>query len=110
LKDGSAGKPELFVGPDCNNLNGADGVVLDKDDSDGSMIVTVNKLNKIVKVSMDEKITVLEPNRVLDFPANVKIDNSSKTTSGQQRQRQGKHHFTLCILQTLAFSLLVNIL
>ena len=61
------------------------------------MIATVNKLNKIVKVSMDEKITVLESNQVLDFPASVKIDNSSKTTSGQQRQRQGKHHLTLYI-------------
>jgi hypothetical protein len=36
LKDGSAGKPELFAGPDCNILNGADGVILNKDDSDGA--------------------------------------------------------------------------
>ena len=58
MKDGSAGKPDLFVGPDCKNLNGADGIILDKDS--GSFIVAVNKLNKIARVSMDKKITVLE--------------------------------------------------
>ncbi|MGN6633725.1 MAG: SMP-30/gluconolactonase/LRE family protein [Nitrososphaeraceae archaeon] len=86
LKDGSAGKPELFVGSDCKNLNGADGVVVDKDD--GSMIVTVNKLNKLVKVSMDKKITVLESGGMLDFPASVKIDNSNNSnTPGQQQHK-----------------------
>jgi len=75
MKDGSAGKPELFVGPDCNNLNGADGAVVDN--NDGSMIIAVNKLNKIVKVSMDRKITVLESGGILDFPS-VKIDNTNK--------------------------------
>ena len=68
IKDGSAGKPELFVGSDCKNLNGADGVVVDKDD--GSIIVTVNKLNKLVKVSMDKKITVLESGGMLDLFVN----------------------------------------
>jgi sugar lactone lactonase YvrE len=82
MKDGSAGKPELFVGSDCKNLNGADGIVLDKD---GSIIVAVNKLNKIVRVSMDKKITVLESGGILDFPASVKIDNG---TVGQQQQQQ----------------------
>ena len=81
MKDGSAGKPDLFVGPDCKNLNGADGIVLDK--NSGSFIVAVNKLNKIVRVSMDKKITILQSGSGgrLDFPASVKIDNA--TTSGQ---------------------------
>ena len=81
MKDGSAGKPQLFVGPDCKNLNGADGIVLDK--NSGSFIVAVNKLNKIVRVSMDKKITILQSGSggILDFPASVKIDNA--TTSGQ---------------------------
>jgi sugar lactone lactonase YvrE len=79
MKNGSAGKPELFVGPDCKNLNGADGIILDKD---GSIIVAVNKLNEIVRVSMDKKITVLESGGILDFPASVKIDSS---TTGQQQ-------------------------
>jgi sugar lactone lactonase YvrE len=78
MNDGSAGKPELFVGPDCKNLNGADGIVVDKD---GSIIIAVNKLNKIVRVSMDKKITALESDGILDFPASVKIDNG---TAGQE--------------------------
>ena len=89
MKDGSAGKPGLFVGPDCNILNGADGVVVDN--NDGSMIIAVNKLNKIVKVSMDKKITVLESGGTLDFPASVKIDNSSISTVSQQQQHNNQH-------------------
>ena len=85
MKNGSAGKPELFVGPDCKNLNGADGIILDKD---GSIIVAVNKLNKIVRVSMDKKITVLESGGgILDFPASVKIDNGTVGRQKQQQQR-----------------------
>ncbi|MGA7897640.1 MAG: SMP-30/gluconolactonase/LRE family protein, partial [Nitrososphaeraceae archaeon] len=76
MKDGTAGKPELFVRPDCKNLNDADGLAVDKDDN-GSMIVAVNKLNKIVKVSIDKKITTLESGGVLDFPASIKIDNNN---------------------------------
>ena len=86
MKDGSAGKPQLFVGPDCKNLNGADGIVLDK--NSGSFIVAVNKLNKIVRVSMDKKITILQSGGgILDFPGSVKIDNatSGKTTPPQQQ-------------------------
>ena len=103
MKDGTAGKPELFVRPDCKNLNDADGLAVDKDDN-GSMIVAVNKLNKIVKVSIDKKITTLESGRVLDFPASIKIDNnnssSSNSTAGQQqKQGQGEqyHHRILYI-------------
>jgi hypothetical protein len=96
MKDGSAGKPELFVGPDCKNLNGADGVVVDND-GDGSMIVAVNKLNKIVKVSMDKKVTVLESDGILDFPASMKIDNNSSSTAGQQQQGHGHHQHSLYI-------------
>ena len=99
MKDGSAGKPELFVGPDCKNLNGADGIVLDH--KDGSIIVAVNKLNKVVRVSMDKKITVLESGGILDFPASLKIDNG---TTGQQNSNISS------ILQTSASSQLANIL
>jgi sugar lactone lactonase YvrE len=101
MKDGSAGKPELFVGPDCNNLNGADGVVVDN--NDGSMIIAVNKLNKIVKVSMDRKITVLESGGILDFPASVKIYNSSSTVGQQQQQGQVQQHNQLHTLYITNF-------
>jgi SMP-30/Gluconolactonase/LRE-like region len=105
MKDGTAGKPELFVRPDCKNLTDADGLAVDKDDN-GSMIVAVNKLNKIVKVSIDKKITTLESGGVLDFPASIKIDNnnnssssSSSTAGQQQKQGQGEqyHHRILYI-------------
>ena len=36
------GKPGLFVGPDCNNLNGADGVVVDN--NDGSMMMNCQQI------------------------------------------------------------------
>lgn len=105
MKDGSAGKPGLFVGPDCKNLNGADGIAVDKDDN-GSMIIAVNKLNKIVKVSMDKRMTILESGGVLDFPASVKIDNSNSSTAGQQQQQQqgqGQHHHHILYITNFGF-------
>lgn len=72
-KDGSAGKPEIFVGPDCANLNGADGMVLDK--NDGSLLVAINKQNKIVNVSMNKTITTLASGGILDFPASPAISD-----------------------------------
>src|SRR5690242_7293844 len=43
-------------------------------------------LNKIVRVSMDKKITILQSGGgILDFPASVKIDNA---TSGQTTPQQ----------------------
>lgn len=113
MKDGTAGKPELFVRLDCKNLNDADGLAVDKDDN-GSMIVAVNKLNKIVKVSIDKKITTLESGRVLDFPASIKIDNnnssSSNSTAGQQqKQGQGEQHHHHRILYVTNFGFLSSI-
>ncbi|HET7345295.1 MAG TPA: SMP-30/gluconolactonase/LRE family protein [Nitrososphaeraceae archaeon] len=103
MKDGSAGKPGLFVGPDCKNLNGADGIAVDKNDN-GSMIIAVNKLNKIVKVSMDKKMTILESGGVLDFPASVKIDNSNSSTAGQQQQQgQGQQHHRILYITNFGF-------
>ncbi len=49
----SAGEPEVFIGPDCQDLAGADGVVFDESAND--LIVAVNKLDKIVKVSIDNR-------------------------------------------------------
>jgi sugar lactone lactonase YvrE len=51
--DDSAGEPEVFVGPDCENLAGADGLVIDEMAND--LIIAVNKLDKIVKVSIDNR-------------------------------------------------------
>jgi hypothetical protein len=110
MMDGTAGKPELFVGPDCKNLNGADDLAVDKDDN-GSMIVAVNKLNKIVKVSMDKKIT-LESGGVLDFPASIKIDNNIVVQQVNNRNKDKENSIIIVffILRTLVFSSLLNIL
>jgi hypothetical protein len=86
MTNGSAGSPEIIVGPDCTNLNGADGILIDdKNDNDSNndtIIVTVNKLNKIAQVSLTNRsVTVLDPNGTLDFPASIEPD----TDEGGQR-------------------------
>lgn len=68
----SAGEPEVFIGPDCENLAGADGIVIDERAND--LIIAVNKLNKIVKVSIDNRtISTIASGGVLDFPASLAI-------------------------------------
>ena len=71
--DDSAGQPEVFVGPDCGNLAGSDGLVIDEMAND--LIIAVNKLNKIVKVSIDDNSTIstVASGGVLDFPASLAI-------------------------------------
>jgi len=67
-KDGSAGTPEVFVGPDCANLKGADGIAID---SRGDIYVAVALTNKLMKVGKDKKVTVLEAGGLMDFPASI---------------------------------------
>jgi sugar lactone lactonase YvrE len=70
--DDSAGEPEVFIGPDCENLAGADGMVIDETAND--LVIAVNKLNKIVKVSTDNRtISTVASGGVLDFPASLAI-------------------------------------
>jgi hypothetical protein len=70
--DDSAGEPEVFVGPDCENLAGADGMVIDETPND--LVIAVNKLDKIVKVSIDNRtISTVASGGVLDFPASLTI-------------------------------------
>jgi sugar lactone lactonase YvrE len=65
-RDGSAGTPEVFAGPDCANLKGADGISID---NRGDIYVAANFVNKLVKVAKDKKVTVLEAGGLMDFPA-----------------------------------------
>ena len=67
-RDGSPGTPEVFAGPDCANLKGADGLAID---SKGNLYVGVNFPNKLVKMGKDKKVTVLESGGLLDGPANI---------------------------------------
>ena len=75
-EDGTAGTASVFVGPDCNNLEGADGLVIDQD---GNFLVAANRINKLVRVKRDRSITVIESGGLLDFPASLAFsgDHSS---------------------------------
>lgn len=70
--NGSPGEPEVFVGPECENLAGADGMVIDERANE--LIIAANKLDKIVRVSIDNRTTsTLASGGVLDFPAGLAI-------------------------------------
>lgn len=77
-KDGLAGTPEVFAGPDCANLKGGDGIAVD---ARGNLYVSANTINKLVKVGKDKKVTVLEEGGLLDFPASIAfgVSTDSKT-------------------------------
>jgi hypothetical protein len=72
--DGSPGETKVIAGPDCDNLGGADGVVVAPD---GSLVVAANRLNKLVAVSLDGKVRVIAAGTPLDFPASVGFDGGS---------------------------------
>jgi hypothetical protein len=76
--DDSAGEPEVFVGPDCENLAGSDGLVIDETAND--LIIAVNKLNKIVNIPTDDNRTIstVASDGVLDFPASLAIKEGMK--------------------------------
>ncbi len=79
--DSSAGEPEVFVGPDCEDLAGADGIVIDELAND--LIVAVNKLDKIVRISVDNRsISTLASGGILDFPATLAIKSSTEAPIG----------------------------
>lgn len=77
-RDGVAGTPEVFAGPDCASLKGADGLAID---ARGNLYVTANTINKLVKVGKDKKVTVLEAGSLMDFPASPAfgVGKDSKT-------------------------------
>jgi sugar lactone lactonase YvrE len=68
--EGNAGTAELEAGPDCDLLGGADGIVVD---ADGSVLVAVNRQNRIARVSGQGAISVVAEGGVLDFPASLAI-------------------------------------
>lgn len=76
--DGTAGKAAIVVAPDCATLGGADGMVTDED---GSLIVTANGVNALVRVGLDGKTTTLAKGAPLDSPASDAI-----TTVNGERQ------------------------
>lgn len=71
--NGDARKAELFSGPNCEALGGADGI-----DSDGeNLIVAMNYQNKVSRVDSAGRAEVLVAGSPLDFPASPGV--SGKT-------------------------------
>lgn len=67
VTDGVAGTPEVFAGPDCTNIVGADGLVA----VDGGFLATTAAAGKIIRIGDDGTVTVLAEGGELDFPAGV---------------------------------------
>jgi sugar lactone lactonase YvrE len=68
---GQAGVPEVFYGPDCANLGGADGLARD---ARGDFVVAVNRQNKVVRITHDKKVESVSTDVSLDFPASLVLD------------------------------------
>jgi DNA-binding beta-propeller fold protein YncE len=66
--NGSAGTPELRVAKNCEDLEGANGVAFD---SKGNLYVVIFLNNKLVKVSDDNEVTLLDPGSLLNSPASL---------------------------------------
>lgn len=66
--DGSAGAPEIFMGPDCAKLEGMDGAATD---AKGNVYMTTNQHNKIYRVGLDKTLTAVAEGGILDFPASI---------------------------------------
>lgn len=66
--DGSAGKAEIFAGPDCGRLEGMDGAATSPD---GKVYMTSNHHNKIYRIGMDKSVTTVAAGGILDFPASI---------------------------------------
>ena len=73
-RDGQPGEPQIFAGPDCAKLGGADGLTVDPD---GNLIAADNHLNKIVRIDGAGAITTVTENAPLDFPASLAYDGKT---------------------------------
>lgn len=69
-EDGSAGNPEIFLGPDCSSLVGIDGITIDRD---GNIFAAINLQDKIVRISSDKELTVVAKKQGMDFPASIEL-------------------------------------
>ncbi len=78
LEDGRAGTAELFAGPDCDALGGADGLAIAPN---GDFIVADNRQDKIVRVTADGRIHAVASGGALDFPASVAFAGQTLLTT-----------------------------
>ncbi|WP_225414520.1 SMP-30/gluconolactonase/LRE family protein [Stigmatella hybrida] len=70
-KDGSAGVPQRVVGPDCAAFYGGDGLV--RDPKDGSLWVAMNRTNRVLRITPDQRLLAVEAEGVFDGPASLAI-------------------------------------
>lgn len=66
---GKAGAPALFMGPECDGLSGADGLVIDKDT--GDILVPVNYQQRIIRIDAAKNVTILAEGGLLQSPATL---------------------------------------
>ena len=69
--EGDAGAPALFLGPDCDGLSGADGLVLEP--GTGDILVPVNYKQRIIRIDAAKTITVLAEGGLLQSPATLAL-------------------------------------
>lgn len=61
--------PALLLGPDCDALSGADGLIVEP--GTGDLLVPVNYKQRIIRVDADKQITVLAEGGLLQSPASL---------------------------------------
>ena len=66
---GNAGAPALFLGPDCDGLSGADGLVIEP--GTGDILVPVNYKQRIIRIDASKTVTVLAEGGLLQSPATL---------------------------------------
>lgn len=74
--DGSAGDAEVVVGPDCENLEGVDGIVRE---SAGSWIAAVQGSSSLVRIRADGTVETVLSGDPLDGPASIDLDPSDRS-------------------------------
>ncbi|MFH1122167.1 MAG: hypothetical protein V1758_00745 [Pseudomonadota bacterium] len=72
---GEAGEPEIVAGPDCAALNGADGLVQDRD---GTFYTVAHRSNTVVKIVLGKPLQILAEGTPLDFPASIALKRDSE--------------------------------
>lgn len=67
--EGKPGEPSLYLGPDCEALAGADGLVIEP--GTGDLLVPVNYRQRVIRVGADRSIEVLAQDGLLQSPATL---------------------------------------
>lgn len=70
MADGTAGTASAFAASDCAAMGGADGLAVD---TDGSLLMTANGINSIVRIGTDGKTSVVVAKDKLDSPASLAL-------------------------------------